>query len=125
VALAGLHPGLLANAEWTLAVADFYGVPVRVTSVYRSWQSQRALRDNFERCVARGDFRRTRECRFPANRPGDSAHNFGLAWDSVVDARYQDWWNAVRRHAGFEVPTGDLIHAQLPRWRDFAGSLAA
>jgi len=113
--LAGLHPGLRTNAQWTLDVADFYGVPVNVTSVYRSWTAQKRLRELWL----------AGKSRFPANRPGDSAHNFGLAWDSTVAPEYQAWWDAVRRFAGFEVLPNDLIHAQLTSWRDFAGSPSA
>jgi hypothetical protein len=80
---------------------------------------QRLLRDNYEACIRSGNFGKTRECRYPANRPGDSAHNFGLAWDSTVDPRYQGWWDYVRRALGFEVLENDRIHAQLPNWRRY------
>lgn len=113
--LAGLNPGLRPNAQWCLDVAAYYDVPVTVTSVYRSWAAQAEL---YQRYLAG-------RSKYPANRPGDSAHNFGLAWDSVVPDWAQDWWDAVRRYAGFEVLPNDRIHAQLPRWRDYAGSLAA
>jgi len=121
VRLAGLDPALRPNGLWALDVAGFYGVPVHVTSVWRSWTAQKALRDKFERCVARGEFGRSAACRFPANRPGESSHEFGLSWDSTVPPQYQSWWNDVRRFAGFEVLPNDLIHAQLPNWRDFVG----
>ena len=98
-------------------MADAYGVPVRVTSGYRSWELQQRLRTNYERCLASGEFGKTDRCRWPANRPGDSAHNFGLAFDSVVSPEFQPWWNAVRRYVGFEVPQHDEIHAQVPSWR--------
>jgi len=125
MSLAGLDAGLRPAAQWCLDVAAFYGVPVQVTSVYRSWTAQRELRDRYERCVERGQVGMTRECRWPANRPGDSAHNYGLAWDSVVPEWAQEWWNAVREVAGFYIPPNDPPHAALPNWRDFAGSLSA
>jgi len=115
VRLAGLNQGLRPAAEWSLAVADFYRVPVEVTSVYRSWIAQKRLRDRWL----------AGKSKWPANRPGDSAHNFGLAWDSTVPDWAQEWWNHVRRLAGFEVLPNDEIHAQLTNWRDFAGSLSA
>lgn len=115
--LAGLHRGLRPNAEWALRVAAFYNVPVRVTSVYRSWDEQKRLRDRYEASLRNGTFGQT--VKYPANRPGDSAHNHGLAWDSVVAPEYQDWWDRVRRLAGFEVLPNDRIHAQLPNWRDY------
>ena len=115
----GLHPALRSRADYAFQVAGRYNVPVEVTSVFRSMQEQQELRDNFERCVRTGRFGMTPECRYPANRPGDSAHNFGLAWDSTVEPRYQAWWDYVRRALGFEVLSNDRIHAQLSGWRRY------
>lgn len=109
VKLAGLEPSVRAAARWALSWADFYNVPVTVTSGFRSFSEQRVLRDKWERG----------ESSFPANQPGDSSHNFGLAFDSVVPSWAQAWWNHVRTLAGFEVLPNDIIHAQAPRWRDF------
>lgn len=117
--LAGLHRDVRAAADWALGWADFYGVPVTVTSGFRSHEEQARLRRNFEQCVASGRFPSEPGCSFPANRPGDSSHNWGLSWDSVTDPRFQKWWTHVRELAGFEVLPNDLIHAQVPRWRDF------
>lgn len=115
--LAGLHPQVREAADWTLQVAEYFGVPVTVTSGYRSWAEQTKLRRNFEQCVATGRYPSGPDCLYPANRPGDSAHNWGLAWDSVVPERYQDQWDAIRRYIGFEVLPNDRIHAQVPDWR--------
>lgn len=122
--LRGLHSALRPNAEAALTWAAHFGVPVTVTSVYRSVEDQRRLRLAWERCVAEGRWRpelpapdRPEGCKFPANRPGDSAHNYRLAWDSVVPRRFQPWWNHVRRAMGFEVLEHDPIHAQLRGWR--------
>lgn len=117
VKLSGLHPQVREAAQWTLDVADYYGVPVTVTSGFRSWQDQAVLRRNYEQCLATGS--NAADCRFPANRPGDSAHNFGLAFDSSVPAEYQEWWTYVRELAGFEVLPNDVIHAQVPNWRQY------
>ncbi len=117
--LGGIHNALRPNAQWALDVAAAFRVPVRVTSVFRGWNAQQRLRDRFERCVAQGRFGRPGPCRWPANRPGDSAHNFGFAWDSVTPAVYQQWWTRVRVLAGFEVLPNDPPHAQLPNWRSF------
>lgn len=117
--LAGLHPDVRRNAEWALGWADFYSVPVTVTSGFRSWAEQQRLRTNFEQCVATGQFGKTPDCRFPANKPGDSSHNFGLSWDSSVPSWAQAWWTHVRQLAGFEVLPNDLVHAQVPSWRQF------
>lgn len=117
--LQALHPDVKEAAEWALAWADFYGVPVTVTSGFRSFQEQATLRRNFERCVATGQMGKTSSCRFPANKPGESSHNFGFSWDSVVPAWAQAWWTHVRELAGFEVLPNDIIHAQVPNWRNF------
>lgn len=117
IALRGLHRQVRPAAEWAHAVARHFGVPVQVTSTFRDWQTQRRLRERFERCVAEGRFPSPGPCQFPANRPGDSAHNWSLAWDSTTEPRFQAWWDHVRRLAGFQVLENDRIHAQVPRWR--------
>lgn len=117
--LRGLHPEVRQRAEWAHAVARHFGVNARITSTFRPWDLQLRLRRKFEQCQAEGRFPSAPDCLFPANRPGDSAHNFGLAWDSVVDPRFQDWWDHVRGLAGFEVLPNDRIHAQVPGWRSF------
>jgi len=118
ISLRGLHPEVRDAAEWALGWANHYNVPVTVTSTLRPWAEQAALRKCFEECVAQGRFPSPGPCAFPANEPGDSAHNFGLAWDSVVPAQFQQWWNHVRELAGFEVLPNDVIHAQVPNWRN-------
>lgn len=118
-ALRGLHPDLRQAAEFALEVANHNGVDPTITSVSRSFTNQARLRANFERCVAQGRFPSAPNCRFPANRPGDSAHNYGLAWDSVVPASQAALWDEIRRWVGWEVLENDRIHAQLPGWRQF------
>jgi len=119
IALRGLHPDVRQAAEFAMAVAQHFGISPRVTSAFRPWAQQVTLRRNFERCVAEGRFPSPPDCRFPANRPGDSSHQFGLSFDSVVDGRDQSNWNAIRRWVGFRVPSNDLIHAEVPGWRRF------
>jgi hypothetical protein len=123
VALRGLDARLRPYAEQLVAWAMKNGVPVTVTSVYRSMSQQQALRSNYELCQRKGlqgqrvSLTPGMSCAWPANRPGDSGHNYGLAWDSVVPAEYQSWWNEVRRAAGWHVPANDEIHAEYPDWR--------
>lgn len=119
--LLSLDPTIKAAAEWAIGWADFYGVPVTIVSGRRTLDEQRSLRKNFEQCVATGRFPSPPDCKFPANKPGDSAHNFGVAWDSVVPDRYMRWWMHVRRLAGFDVRDSDPPHAEYPSWRDFFG----
>lgn len=109
VKLSGLHPDVKRNAEWALGWAEYYGVPVTVTSGFRSWQDQERLYAEY--LAGRS--------KFPANKPGDSAHNFGLAWDSWTPEEYRSWWQHVRQLAGFEVLPHDWIHAQVPSWRKY------
>lgn len=117
VRLAGIHPQVRDAANWALDVADYYGVPVEVTSGKRTWEEQQRLRRNYEQCLAAGRFPSAPDCLYPANRPGDSAHNWGLAFDSTVRDPYQAWWNYVRELAGFHVLPNDVIHAEVPGWR--------
>lgn len=117
--LAGLYADLRPYAEYAHQVGRWYGLEPVVTSVYRSPTKQRALRDRFERCVAEGRYpSESGPCKYPANRPGDSAHNFGLAWDSWVPDEDMPLWVAIRRWVGFRVPEHDPIHAEYPGWRN-------
>jgi len=109
ISLRGLHPQVHEVAEIAHEWATYFGIPTTVTSTLRSRQEQQRLRDRY----LRG------QSRFPANAPGDSAHEFGLAWDSVVASEDQENWNIIRRWAGFRVPDNDLVHAEVPGWRQF------
>ena len=115
IALRGLHPAVRERAEIAVAfVGQFIEAP-RVTSTFRSFGEQLELRQKFLAGLSA----------FPANRPGDSAHNFGFAFDAVLPAEvrgiseWEAWWKAVREAVGFEVPSNDSIHAQVPNWRAF------
>jgi len=94
-------------AEFALDIARAYGLEPVVTSGFRSFREQARLRSAWERGLSR----------FPANRPGDSSHNFGLAWDSTVPPRWLPFWNFVRAYVGFELLSNDVVHAQVPGWR--------
>jgi len=107
--LRGLDSAVRPYAEYAHEIARYYGLDPTITSTFRGWSEQQALRSRWERG----------ESRFPANRPGDSAHNFGWAWDSVVPEADQALWDAIRRYVGFEVLENDLIHAQVPNWRSY------
>jgi len=119
IGLRGMHRELRPYAEYAHEIANYYGIKPRVTSVERSWASQVRLRRNYERCVSQGRFPSPPNCLFPANRPGDSAHQYGLAWDSTVDAHDQALWDEIRRYVGFHVPSHDQIHGELPQWRSY------
>lgn len=108
-----------------MQLAQQYKLSPTVTSVTRSLELQAKLRANWERCVAEGYYPSDKSfgpglsCKWPANRPGDSGHNYGLAWDSWVPPEQMPLWTAIRRHIGWEVPEHDQIHAELPNWRQY------
>lgn len=124
--LAGLHPQVRAAAETALSWATYYGLDVTVTSGLRTLQEQQRLRARYESCLARRERvypgNPNPDCRYPANRPGDSAHNHGLAFDSSVPAAQLWAWTYLREYAGFYVPGNDPVHAEVPGWRQYIGA---
>ena len=125
IAFRGLHEQVKPYAEYAVNIANYYGIKPTITSVFRGFQHQARLRANWELCRAKGLYPSDvslgfgLSCNWPANRPGDSAHNYGLAWDSwVVDDHMGDWI-AIRRWVGFDVPAHDQIHAEVPDWRQY------
>ena len=112
IALRGLDSQLRPYAEYTFELAHYYGLTPTVTSVFRGWAQQQALRTRWEQGRSR----------WPANRPGDSAHNFGWAFDSWVPEAQQAGWDQIRRYVGWRVPENDYIHAELPDWRQYRRS---
>jgi len=107
--LAGLDPDVRSAAEYTLDIADHFGIPVTVTSGLRTYEEQDRL---YRRFLAGGS-------RFPAAPPGRSAHEHGLAFDSVVAPAHLDAWDYIRNWVGFETRRTDEVHAVVPNWRDF------
>lgn len=107
--LTGLDPTVRSYAQYALAIADYFGVPVTVTSGYRSIADQQKLYDN------------RASNPYPVNRPGDSSHNFGLGWDSSTPSQYMPAWIAIREYLGFRVADeqGDPVHAEVPNWRSY------
>lgn len=126
--LAGLDSQLRPYAEAAVEFAIQNGVRPRVTSVRRTWANQAKLYANYQTCVARGldgtgaVLSPGQSCRYPANPPGHSSHQFGFSWDSVVPQEEMDWWVAVREAYGWRVPPNDRIHAELPGWEQWADS---
>ena len=119
ISLRGLHPAVREHAELALSWGETLGLRPRVTSAFRSLEQQRLLRARWEAGKAR----------FPANKAGDSSHNFGLAFDSVPQVKTvklggttydaEAVWEVVRELAGFRVPENDAVHAEVPGWRRF------
>jgi len=104
-----MYSDLRPFAEYAHQIATANGIAPVVTSVFRSWEDQTRLRARYE----------AGKSRYPANRPGDSSHNYGLSWDSWVPDEEMPLWVAIRRYVGWRVPENDLIHAELPNWRAY------
>lgn len=114
IALRGLHPFLRQPAEEAFAWAHAYGVAPRVTSVLRTWSEQTELHNRHLECKRQGRYPYWPGCEYPANPPGWSGHQYGLAFDSTVPGNYEGWWSQVREAFGFRVPPHDQIHAEHP-----------
>jgi len=125
IALRGMHPDLKPYADYSLDLARYYGLRPTVTSVFRGMAHQARLRSNWEECRARGLYPSDASlgyglsCKWPANRPGDSGHNYGFAWDSWVPDDQMADWVAIREYVGWRIPPNDQIHAELPEWRGY------
>jgi hypothetical protein len=130
-----MHPQLRPYAEYALRIAEANKVHVTVSSVARTRAEQQELRDRFEYGLAHGYYGRIVEgvdYRYPANRPGDSAHGHwrvnglvgALAFDSVVDQAQLELWNAIRAYVGFGLQANDPVHAELPMWRSYVDTSA-
>lgn len=121
----GLDPQLRPYAEQAVKLANQYGLRPQITSVTRTIATQTRLRQNYEHCLAAGrfpsdfSFGTGLSCRWPANRPGDSAHNWGVAFDSWVPPEQMTLWRQIREYIGWRVPDNDVIHAELPNWRQY------
>ncbi len=116
IALRGMRAELRPYAEYAHAIADHFNVTARVASVSRTWNEQQRLYNRYVAARAAGSFP-SAAVPYPANAPGDSAHQYGLAWDSQVAPEYRQWWKEVRRWIGFMVYDHDAPHAELPGWR--------
>lgn len=112
--LAGLDTRLREHAERTVEYARQLGVAPVVTSTRRSASEQARLYANWKAGLNK----------YPVAPVGQSAHQYGVAWDSVVPPEQQALWNAVRRAFGWYVPEGDLVHAEFPNWTAYRAVLA-
>jgi len=108
--LSTLVPGLVPWARWILEVGRNVDGKLVVTSARRSSAKQAELRRRWEQGLSS----------IPANRPGTSLHEFGLAFDLArmgVDPLGDDllmwlgsWWEYYGgRHGGIRDP----VHFQI------------
>lgn len=127
IATHDLHPAIRGAADYALEIARANGLDVTVTSTVRSMSEQARLRSRFEHCLASGETifpgNKNPACRYPANRPGYSAHNYGLAFDSSVPEGQWPLWNAIRKYVGFEIDPSDRVHAEFPGTSKYLASL--
>lgn len=104
-----LEPALRARAEGAVALARRYGLNVTVTSVRRNWAEQQKLYDRFRSGLSK----------YPANPPGLSPHQYGVAWDSWVPPEQLELWNRIRAYFGWQLYPNDTVHAELPSWKQY------
>ena len=108
--LSDLHPQLVPWARWIYSLGKFYDPRLVVTSGRRSPAKQQRLYERWRRG----------ESQIPANRPGTSLHEFGLAFDlarigkNPLGDPLLDWlgsiWEQVGgRHGGLRDP----VHFQV------------
>lgn len=112
--LVSLVPGVADAVRYGLAYLDAYGIEAEVTSAGRTSAEQQRLYDLYK--AGRGA---------PANRPGTSAHEYGLAVDiaSIHGSRHQhqQYVIAVMQWLGFVAPySHEPWHFEVPEWRRYA-----
>ena len=100
-----LHPQLVPWARWIYAVGKYYDGRLVVTSARRSSRKQAQLFDKWQKG----------QSVIPANRPGTSLHEYGLAFDLArigIDPLNDDllnwlgtvWESVGGRHGGARDP---------------------
>lgn len=113
--LANLHPKFAPAVRYLVEEAEAMGIPVTITSGYRSVEEQRRV------CADLKERERKGHGRFPCATPGLSAHQYGLAVDMMGGNGF-----ASREHAalaelgeamGFARVRGDPPHFEHPAWR--------
>lgn len=104
-----LHPQLVPWARWIYAVGKYYDPLLVVTSARRSQSKQANLYAKY----LRG------ESKIPANRPGTSLHESGLAFDMArigkdpLNDPLLNWLGAVWEHyGGRHGGSRDPVHFQ-------------
>lgn len=103
-----LHAGLRPWAGWLYETADWYRLGPRVVSTYRSWGEQQRLYDRYRQGLSE----------YPAAPPGQSLHNYGLAFDLVTTVpggldRLGPMWERVGGRWGGRF--GDAPHFDVGR----------
>ena len=107
--LALLDPGLQQGAIALVNEARQAGLNPQITSTRRTYAEQKALWDKFQRG----------ESQYPASPPGVGSHEFGWAFDMVVQpmdalADLGDLWESWGGTWGGNWRHPDVIHFELP-----------
>lgn len=103
---AGMDYRLRKHAEATVAYAEALGLKVNIISVRRNEAEQRKLFENWKAGINK----------WPAEPPGHSAHQYGVAFDATVPPSQQAEWDRVRRGFGWRIYANDPPHAEYPDW---------
>jgi len=90
----GLEWWMQESAEYLVRVAAYNGLAPRITSIRRSWSEQKRLYEAYLQGRSQ----------FPAAPPGKSLHQYGRAFDMIVN---QEWAYA---------PLGSLWKSMGGRW---------
>lgn len=118
--LRGLRRDVRDAASFALAIAQELRIKPVITSGYRPRSQQASLYRKWLTWLSRNSWWSPGKALpakvFPANPPGLSGHEYGLAWDSWVPDKDMPLWTAIREYVGFRVPENDLIHAEVPEW---------
>lgn len=97
----GLQPWLRPYAIWFYQVAQQYGLQPHVTSVYRSYDRQKVLRDRWEAGLSS----------IYAAPPGQSKHQYGLAFD--LTSRNNPALGNLWRQMGGNWFSSDAVHFEV------------
>ena len=101
--LTRIHPSLKTVARNLPKVAASQGFQVRITSGYRSRAQQAKLYNDYV----------TGKALYPANPPGQSAHEYGLALD-ILSTNTNALVNMLSSVGLLWAGPGDPIHFQMP-----------
>lgn len=111
------YPDWVQNAQNLLDLAQRAGVKPRVTSVFRTYAQQNALYQAYIKGTAR----------YPAAPPGSSAHEYGYAFDMVVEGttNQADVGTVWRSWGGIYGGEEDPVHFQFPGFNSQTAAVAA
>ena len=113
-----LHPEVSRRMNAIVADVRRRGIPIRVTSMYRSTSSQDRL---YRAWIARG------KTGLPAARPGLSTHEYGVAFDAVWPPQHDAAVAAIaKQHGMVWFGLADRVHFDVfgsKRWNEMLRSV--